>query len=103
MSAHVPNTPGTELVFPAIQTYSNGEVVRWIGAADADEPAPRVTLEAAQAEHGAPTATTAPTETEESGEDDESEDRANLALGLGAAGLIAGLAALGMGFCRRRQ
>ncbi len=105
MSAHVPNEPGTELVFPAIQTYSNGEVVRWIGAADGDDPAPRVTLEAAQAEHGAPAATTASseteTETDESGED--SEDRANLALGLGAAGLVAGLAGLVMGFRRRRQ
>ena len=101
MSAHVPNEPGTELVFPAIQTYSNGEVVRWIGAPDADEPAPRVTLEATPTEEGAPEATTAQPETEESEED--SEDRANLALGLGAAGLIAGLAALGMGFRRRRQ
>jgi uncharacterized protein YcnI len=34
--------PAGELEFKAIQTYSSGEVVRWIGPADADEPAPRV-------------------------------------------------------------
>ena len=49
-----------------------------------------------------PTAGSETTETGES-EESETEDRANLALGLGAAGLIAGLAALGMGFRRRRQ
>jgi uncharacterized protein YcnI len=34
--------PGGELEFRAIQTYDSGEVVRWIGPADADEPAARV-------------------------------------------------------------
>ena len=33
---------GTVLTFKALQTYSNGEVVRWIGAPSADEPAPQV-------------------------------------------------------------
>ena len=28
MSIHVPANPGTELVFPATQTYANGKVVR---------------------------------------------------------------------------
>ena len=45
LSAKVPNEE-TTLVFPATQTYSNGEVVRWIGAPDSDTPAPRVTLTA---------------------------------------------------------
>ncbi len=31
--------PSGELEFPALQTYDNGEVVRWIGPPDADEPA----------------------------------------------------------------
>jgi uncharacterized protein len=44
MTARVPETRGRTLVFPATQTYSNGEVVRWIGGPDADEPAPRVRL-----------------------------------------------------------
>ena len=34
--AHVPNKPGTELVFPAVQTYADGTAVHWIG-----EPRPR--------------------------------------------------------------
>ena len=37
MSAKVP-ADETTLVFPATQTYSNGEVVRWIGAPDSTLP-----------------------------------------------------------------
>lgn len=40
-SARVPEESGI-LEFPAIQTYDSGEVVRWIGAPDSDEPAGRV-------------------------------------------------------------
>jgi uncharacterized protein YcnI len=101
MSAHVPNSPGRELIFPAVQTYANGEVVRWIGDPSADEPAPRVTLEAAEPEDHAAAATTTTASSEESG-DDESDDRANVALGFGIAGLVAGLAGLGLGLYRRR-
>ena len=100
LSAKVPDAPGTELVFPAVQTYSGGEVVRWIGAADADEPAPRVMLEAATAEPAAaPVATS-----EAAGEGEEEDDSdwvAYVALVLGAGGLVAGLAALGLGLARR--
>ena len=39
--------PGSKLTFKALQTYQGGEVVRWIGPEDADEPAPTVTLTAA--------------------------------------------------------
>ena len=34
--------PESELVFPSLQTYSSGEVVRWIGPPDSEEPAPVV-------------------------------------------------------------
>jgi periplasmic copper chaperone A len=40
-SARVPEVEST-LEFPAIQTYSNGEVVRWIGPAESEEPAAQV-------------------------------------------------------------
>jgi uncharacterized protein YcnI len=36
--------PGALLTFKALQTYSNGEIVRWIGNPSADEPAPQVAL-----------------------------------------------------------
>jgi uncharacterized protein YcnI len=98
MSAKVPDGVGTKLSFPAIQTYSNGEVVRWIGPPDSDEPAPQVTLEPKEPEATAPAAAQ-PTESEEEGED---EDRANVALALGGAALLAGLAALGLSVPRRR-
>ncbi|MGH2734151.1 MAG: DUF1775 domain-containing protein, partial [Actinomycetota bacterium] len=42
-SIRTPDEPG-ELEFPALQTYSGGEVVRWVGPADADEPAARVNV-----------------------------------------------------------
>lgn len=33
---------GTLLTFKALQTYSNGDIVRWIGNPSSDEPAPQV-------------------------------------------------------------
>lgn len=43
-SATMPNDDGAELSFPATQTYSSGEIDRWIESADGDLPAPVVTL-----------------------------------------------------------
>jgi len=100
ISAKVPDAVGTKLTFPAVQTYSNGEVVRWIGPPDADEPAPQVTLEAKEGATAQPAAQPTAAESDDDGEDDEG--RTNLALGLGAAGLLAGLAALGLALRRRR-
>jgi periplasmic copper chaperone A len=48
MSMLVPSVKaGTLLTFKALQTYSNGEVVRWIGPPSADEPAPQVIVSGA--------------------------------------------------------
>lgn len=95
VSFQVPEVePGTELAFPSLQRYSNGAVVRWIGPADADEPAPIVTvLEPAAEEEAA--ATPAPTpapaaQAEEGGGDTLSI----IALVVGAAGLATGLLAI---------
>jgi uncharacterized protein len=50
ISVKIPGKAGDVLTFKALQTYSNGEVVRWIGPPNADEPAPRVTVTAAKAQ-----------------------------------------------------
>src|SRR4051812_11422713 len=47
ISVQIPGKAGDKLTFKAVQTYSNGEVVRWIGAPGSDEPAPQVTVTAA--------------------------------------------------------
>jgi uncharacterized protein YcnI len=97
LSAHVPNTPGRQLVFPTLQKYAGGEVVRWIGSPDGDEPAPRVVLTGTQSEAAAPT-----TQATAAGSEDEGdgEGRANLALALAIAGLAAGLIALAVALFR---
>jgi uncharacterized protein YcnI len=104
MSAKVSNAPRRTLVFPALQTYSNGEIARWIGPPDADAPAARVTLGARETEGGAAQATPQPAAASTSctAVDVDGEGRANLALGFGIAGLIAGVAALGLTLVRRR-
>ncbi|HEY2603489.1 MAG TPA: YcnI family protein [Thermoleophilaceae bacterium] len=40
----VPGKSGDSLTFKTVQTYSNGQVVRWIGPPDADKPAPTVNV-----------------------------------------------------------
>jgi uncharacterized protein YcnI len=93
LSAKVPAGEGTKLTFPAVQTYSNGEVVHWIGPPDADEPASQVTLEAAAPE-AQPVAST------ERSSDDGHD---GLAIGLAVAGLALGLVALAVSLVRPRR
>jgi periplasmic copper chaperone A len=95
---------GQALKFPSIQRYSNGEVVRWIGPEDADEPAPVSEVLPAAEEEGEAAATPTPEATpasEAASSDDDATDRANLALGVGVVGLLAGLGALGLTLVRR--
>lgn len=86
LSAKVPDTAGQTLVFPAVQTYSNGEVVRWIGAADADTPAPRVALTAASQETAGPTTTTTPASSDD---DDGGRDTFTFIVAIAALALAA--------------
>jgi uncharacterized protein YcnI len=86
---------GDSLAFPALQRYSNGEVVRWIGPEDADEPAPLVEVLPPAEEDATPAPEATPVSDRASG-DDDATGRANLALGVGIAGLVAGLGALGL-------
>jgi hypothetical protein len=94
--------PGTELAFPAVQTYSNGEVVRWIGPSDADAPAPTVAVTEPAPEDEEAAATPAPTPAEDAGgaQDEESDTLSVVALVVAIAALAAGLAAL---FLRGRR
>ena len=98
MSLATPDKAGESLTFKAIQTYEGGEVVRWIGAPDADEPAPQVALAAAEEEHGAAAEQTAapggPAPAEEDDDDDAPDGLVIAALILGALGLGAGIMAL---------
>jgi periplasmic copper chaperone A len=49
ISVQIPGKAGDTLTFKALQTYSDGEIVRWIGAPSADLPAPQVKVTAAAA------------------------------------------------------
>ena len=86
--------PGSMLTFKALQTYSNDEVVRWIGPPDSEEPAPQVELTPAEEEEAAAPAAEEPAAPAATEEDDDGNGLAIAALIVGAAGLATGLAAL---------
>jgi uncharacterized protein YcnI len=86
-----------KLVFKALQTYSDGNVVRWIEepGSDGKEPEhPAPTLALAKASGGAehPTSSTT-TDAEASSKDGHD----STAIGLGVAGLVAGVGGLALG------
>jgi periplasmic copper chaperone A len=104
LSVQIPGKAGDTLTFKALQTYSNGEIVRWIGAPDAAEPAPQVKVVAASdTGHGtaaketaaAPATPVAATTSDSSGK--ASKGLAIAALIVGAVGLLAGGVALATG------
>jgi uncharacterized protein YcnI len=104
VSFRVPETPGEDLVFPSIQTYSNREVVRWIGPPDSEEPAPIVSVtEPAEEEGGQPAASPQPPAASggaAAGEDEGTSGLALVALIVGIAALAAGLGALALVWTR---
>jgi uncharacterized protein len=112
ISVQIPGKAGDTLTFKALQTYSDGEVVRWIGAPDADKPAPQIAVTAAAGDHHAAadpaaTATTeqtsapAPAMADAPAADGGGSDTlAVVALVVGALGLLAGGA--GLALARRR-
>lgn len=106
-----------QLAFKAVQTYSNGDVVRWIdvtqpGQPDPEHPAPVLTLTAAAsssdsgsgggstpAANPGTTAAAASQSTTSSG----GSDSGTAGIWLGALGLAAGLAALTLTLLARRR
>ena len=91
-----------QLAFKAIQTYSNGDIVRWIdlsqpGQPEPAHPAPIVTLTAAGGGSQAKTVSSAPAQAAASSSSD------GLARILGIAGLIVGLLAAALAFTIGRR
>jgi uncharacterized protein YcnI len=78
------------MVFKALQTYSDGEVVRWIEGPDAEHPAPTLKLAAATTDSptATPTATTAPVVTAGADTEDGGDTTSYVALGLGVVALL---------------
>jgi periplasmic copper chaperone A len=89
LSAQIPDKPNTTLTFKALQTYEGGEVVRWIGAPDSEEPAPQVKVVAGGEEHGAASDTE---QTSSSSDDDDEDDDVLpiIAIVVGGLGLLMG-------------
>ena len=87
LSVRIPDEANTALTFKALQTYSNGQIVRWIGAPDSDTPAPqvKVTPAAATARHAAGTPAA------------KTSDTNSASKGLGIAALVAGILGLLLG------
>jgi uncharacterized protein YcnI len=103
LSVAVPDQAGKKLLFPTVQTYSNGKVVRWIAPDEsADTPAPHLDVtapasETAAAPSGSQTTTTAaPAAKSPSADtgDTPSEGLVIFAIVLGALGVLTGVAAL---------
>ncbi len=98
LSLKLPDTEGETLWFPVVQRCEQGQT-RWIkipveGQPEPDTPAPGVSLLAAETPSAAPAAAG------DEAEDDD-DNSTTVALILGAAGLLAGLAALGLVLFRR--
>jgi uncharacterized protein YcnI len=103
ISTEIPGKEGEELTFKVLQYYDNGEVVRWIGSPDSEEPAPQIDVTAPggvlQDVAGSETAPPSVAASSAGGGATSSSDSASKGLGiaallLGALGLLAGGTAL---------
>lgn len=102
-----------QMVFKAIQTYDNGEVVRWIeeakeGAAEPQNPAPVLKLTAAQADgHHDAGAKNDDKNTEDAQHGHDQADAQHgsdtTARALGIAGIVIGLGGVAFGVAARRR
>lgn len=92
-------TDTDQLVFKALQTYDNGEVVRWLdiappGAAEPEHPAPVLKLTPANTSPASATTTT-------TGHSDSST--ATWGVVLGITGIVLGIVGIGFGVLNRQQ
>lgn len=95
----------TEIVWKAYQTYKDGSIVEWVGAADAELPASVTIVNPGDGSghgHGASTSTDKAEEaTDSTTEVDAKSDESNTTLYLSIAALIAGLLSLVFSFKKR--
>jgi uncharacterized protein len=99
ISTEIPGNEGEELTFKVLQYYDNGEVVRWIGGPNSEEPAPKIDVTAPggvlQDVAGSETAPPSPSATSSESSESSGSSNSNCASkGLGIAALI--VAALGL-------
>jgi uncharacterized protein YcnI len=96
LSVLVPGKAGDDLTFKALQTYSNGDVVRWIGPEDSDNPAPivHVTRAAGEETAAAPATPAAATATPAAAKDSSGNGLAITALIIAVLGLLTAVVAL---------
>jgi uncharacterized protein YcnI len=107
---------GKALTFKTVQTYSNGKVVRWIGPASSDQPAPTVNVTqkggviedvaGTEAGPGSPQSTSQPVSASSSTKSSSKGASKGLgiaALVVGIVALIAGLIALALALGRRSR
>ncbi len=103
ISTEIPGKAGEELSFKTLQYYDNGEIVRWIGPPDSDEPAPQVDVTAEggvlQDVAGSETAPPKPgaEASAEGATQSSSGSGGGASKGLGIAALILGALGLGAG------
>jgi uncharacterized protein YcnI len=96
LSVMIPGKAGDKLTFKALQTYTGGQVVRWIGSESSNNPAPVVTVTAAGAAATAnpAAATPAPTPAAAATTDSGGNGLSILALIIGVLGLAVAATAL---------
>jgi uncharacterized protein YcnI len=104
ISTEIPGEAGQTLTFKVLQYYDDGEVARWIGSPNSDNPAPDVDVTAAggvlqdvaggEAEAPAAAAPGGEAPGDSEGSDSASKGLGIAALVLGALGLLAGGTAL---------
>ncbi|MEV7172850.1 YcnI family protein [Streptomyces sp. NPDC093224] len=102
-----------QMVFKSIQTYDNGEVVRWIeepvaGAAEPQNPAPVLKLTAPQGDDHHGTAKTDEAKNTDKGAEHGHDQAASggsdtTARALGIAGIVVGLGGVAFGIASRRR
>ena len=103
----LPSNAGS-LTFKALQTYSDGTIVRWIqseqpGQPEPANPAPVLTLTNASANPSASATAAGKTETAASSDSGSGSDSDTLARVLGGIGVVVGLLGVGFGYLGWRR